>query len=253
MVMIKINKSPVPPQVLSANKDLWTKELLDAIKQYDGFAKIPKDVKEKMWKHYRHEDIKDALISASHHKCAFCECKPGESGNIEVEHFKPKSLYPQMAFSWDNLLPVCRKCNEAKSAWDTGKEPIINPAVENPEERLTYVFLDVKSASPEDTVAKKTIEACNLNSMRLCKARSELLVCLTDYEHRLEDTLKDIETAGTDRQRNSKINKLSDSLVMLEEAVADSAKYAGFTRFFLKHCEPYQKALRLVRVVNHIF
>lgn len=245
--MIQINKSPIPPKILLENKDLWTRELMDNILQFNSFAKIPKEIKDRMWQNYRHPDIKEALFQASHNKCAFCESKPAESGNIEIEHFKPKSLYPQLAFAWENLLPVCRKCNESKSSWDTEKEPIINPTEENPEERLTYNYLEIKPIDPEDIIARRTIEVCNLNSWRLCSARSELLLSLTSYKQRVEETLKDIETAENERKRINKINKLRDSLDIFSGLLQNNAKYAGYTRCFLSRCESYQKALMVIQ------
>ena len=61
---------------------------------------------------YKTKDVKKALEELYHNKCAFCET------NVErwdVEHFRPKSLYPWLAFSWDNLLLACPTCNGNKS------------------------------------------------------------------------------------------------------------------------------------------
>jgi uncharacterized protein (TIGR02646 family) len=150
--------------------------LLNAVKSYGGYNNIPYAEKEKLLCHYRHKDIKAILFASSHNKCAFCEGKPGESGYIEVEHFAPKSIYPQLAFNWDNLLPVCRKCNEDKSDFDTKIRPIINPAAEDPEGLLTYrdlVMAPLPGTGEEDK-AKTTIEVCNLNSPRLYVHIAEL-------------------------------------------------------------------------------
>ena len=148
--MIYISKDKNPPPVLLENADMWTKELKDYITLYGGYAKIPKEIKDAMWLHYRHPSIKERLFASSHYKCAFCETKPGESGNIEVEHFIPKSLYPDFAFDWNNFLPVCRKCNESKRSHDTKKEPIVNPSIEDPEKIFKYNFLDIDSLSTSD-------------------------------------------------------------------------------------------------------
>lgn len=245
--MIRINKSPIPPHILIEKKDLWTRELLDNISRFNGFSAIPKEIKDRMWKNYRDSAIKEALFQASFNKCAFCESKPGESGNIEIEHFRPKSLYPKLAFAWENLLPVCRKCNESKRSWDTGKEPIINPAEEDPEVRLTYNHLEIEPIDPQDIVAKRTIEVCNLNSLRLCTARAQLLISLTTYKQCVEETLKDIDSTENERKRINRINKLQDSVMAIDNLLQNSAKYAGYTRHFLNHCEPYQKAITIIQ------
>ena len=200
--MIKVQKRPVP-QVLIDNKEMWTQRLLDAIKSYGGYSEIPDTERDKLLSHYRHKDIKNALTESSYCKCAFCECKPGESGNIEIEHFEPKSIYPDLAFEWDNLLPSCRKCNEAKLDFDTRVTPIINPAKEDPERLLTYKFLRIapRDGSGEEEKAQNTIEVCNLNSKRLYDARAELMESLTAYFDELKIKLEWISEADTAQKR----------------------------------------------------
>lgn len=248
--MIYINKDKVPPDILKENADQWTKEFKDNLELYGEYKKIPDKVKNSMWKNYRHDDIKKKLFESSHQKCAFCESIPGESGNIEVEHFKPKSLYPDLAFDWNNFLPVCRKCNDSKSSHDTGKEPIVNPTVVNPETIFTYDFLDIKPIREGDSIAERTIEVCNLNAERLYDARSKLLKSLSGYRHRLRDYIRDIELADTTRKKRNKINTLKDSLEILEDLVKDEEKYAGFCRNFLNNSSEYQQAKDLLREIS---
>ncbi|MDD3417848.1 MAG: hypothetical protein PHY47_28315 [Lachnospiraceae bacterium] len=245
--MIHINKIGNPPEILSKNSEAWTKELEDYISTFGGYDKIPDEIKNKMWIHYRHPDIKKLLFDSSYQKCAFCEAKPAESGNIEVEHFKPKSLYPQLAFCWENFLPVCRKCNDCKNDFDTGNDPIINPVIDNPEDRFTYNSLDIKAIHSEDIVAERTIEVCNLNSVRLYEARATLLVSLSSYQHQVEAWLVEIEEANTPRKKTNKINKLKDSIEMIEILLRDEEKYAGFCRNFIKDSFVYKKAKELIK------
>ena len=44
-------------------------------------------------------------------KCLKCNSKK----NIEIDHIKPKSKYPKLAFDVFNLQPLCRECNKEKS------------------------------------------------------------------------------------------------------------------------------------------
>jgi uncharacterized protein (TIGR02646 family) len=43
--------------------------------------------------------------------CCYCESSIG----AEVEHVRPKSLYPELTFDWLNLLLVCGSCNTVKN------------------------------------------------------------------------------------------------------------------------------------------
>lgn len=60
---------------------------------------------------YKLSDIKEKLENLYHHKCAYCENKV-EQGH--VEHYRPKKLYPWLAYSWDNLIYGCPTCNQFK-------------------------------------------------------------------------------------------------------------------------------------------
>ena len=62
--MIYIKKDTIPPSILVQNKNEWTKELKDNIKRYGGYENIPQDIKNSMWIHYRHKDIKEKLFSS---------------------------------------------------------------------------------------------------------------------------------------------------------------------------------------------
>lgn len=245
--MIKIQK-PAAPQILVDNQAVWTKNLLDAINTYGGYSKIPEVEKSSLLSHYRHKDIQDALFASSHQKCAFCECEPGESGHIEVEHFEPKSLYPALAFEWDNFLPACRKCNEAKLDFDTYVNPIINPAVEDPEQLLTYDYLRIKprAGSGEESKAQLTIDVCNLNCGRLYKARSALMRSITEYIDGLPDKIDWILEADTEQKRKIRITKLKNSLDIIDSLMSEESTFSGFAKWFIQQFSEYHEAKRIV-------
>lgn len=228
----------------------WTTELMDNIDKYGGYEKIPQEVKNSMWVHYRDKEIKKILFDSSHGKCAFCEAKPAESGNIEVEHFMPKSLYPRKAFEWNNLLPVCRKCNDSKSNHDTGKEAIVNPSEEDPEKIFTYNFLNIEPIDESNIVAERTIEICDLNSERLYDARAKLLHALCSYEKVVKAWLSEINSADTERKRINRINKLRDSVEILEKLIGAEQTYAGFCRFFLEKSVVYIHAKKILKEIE---
>lgn len=124
-------------------------------------------------------------------RCGYCE----DSVADEVEHIKPKDLYPGDVFSWDNYLYACGPCNGPKNnkfavlrgsplslvdvtrpvespvvAPLSGAVALINPRVEDP---LYYLFLDLLNTfafiprngiSPTEVIrANYTIEVLRLN------------------------------------------------------------------------------------------
>ena len=50
-------------------------------------------------------------MCSGHLRCMFCE----DSCSNEIEHFHPKSIYPEFTFDWDNFLYACGICNPLKN------------------------------------------------------------------------------------------------------------------------------------------
>ena len=88
-------------------------------------------------------------------RCAYCE----DSLADEIEHVKPKQLYPELVFAWKNYLYACGPCNLAKSSHfkvfkagtdevlDVGRtrnDPVIPPEVGDP------LFIDPRLEDPMD-------------------------------------------------------------------------------------------------------
>jgi hypothetical protein len=93
-------------------------------------------------------------------RCMYCE----DSAADEVEHHRPKDLYPEQVFVWENYLYACGPCNGPKSSrfavFSSGgsmvevtrkrKQPLkppvmgdpvlLHPRTENP---LEYMMLDI--------------------------------------------------------------------------------------------------------------
>jgi uncharacterized protein (TIGR02646 family) len=44
-------------------------------------------------------------------KCCYCEAKVDAVSHRHVEHFRPQSIYPRLAYEWSNLLFACERCN----------------------------------------------------------------------------------------------------------------------------------------------
>lgn len=61
--------------------------------------------------------------------CGYCEkpCKrgqPGKPDSGEVDHFRPRQHFPGLTFTWENLIYVCRQCNQAKGNQWPGLAPL---------------------------------------------------------------------------------------------------------------------------------
>ena len=71
---------------------------------------------------YKSADVKIALDSLFHGKCAYCESPYDVTQPVDVEHYRPKGSvedsahegYWWLAMDWGNLLPSCIDCNRRR-------------------------------------------------------------------------------------------------------------------------------------------
>lgn len=63
---------------------------------------------------------KARLKAVSHGKCWYCEARQERSDNA-VDHYRPKSLYPWLAFKLSNFRYACTFCNSVRKNPETGE------------------------------------------------------------------------------------------------------------------------------------
>jgi uncharacterized protein (TIGR02646 family) len=244
--MIKLNRLPEPP-ILVSQGGHWLTSLQNSILKYGSYKLIPEKEREALIVNYRHKQIQDTLSRSSYGKCSFCECHPAEGGYLQVEHFHPKSIYPDMTFDWKNLLPACGPCNTSKSSHDTAIEPLINPYEVDPAEYFDFEGISViaKTGSNYD-VSIRTIEVFSLEGIRLWKPRAEILISLKGFAQAIEEGLRDVDEADTQAKRTRRIRRLNEALMTIESLALPSSKFSAFCKSFLEKCEVYLKAKQIV-------
>lgn len=55
--------------------------------------------------------VKTDLAKMQHNKCCYCEKREEQAKYRDVEHYRPKSTYWWLAWTWENLLFACIDCN----------------------------------------------------------------------------------------------------------------------------------------------
>ncbi len=161
--------------------------------------------KKEFHQRFKQDDIKKALKTIYYCKCAYCEQKVIESteNHIEdnrhtVEHYRPKNKYYWLAYSWDNLLWCCHRCNQNKdnnfeisnsevvysesflthihsssSGYQSIEDPkMIHPELESVINNLSFFNGVVNSV---DTRIKYTIDTCQLDRDELNEKRKTIL------------------------------------------------------------------------------
>ena len=86
---------------------------IDKVTTYAGQVSKGKQLwKSKNRTHFRRVRDKLESLCVGKRRCNYCE----DSVADEVEHIKPKDLYPEFVFVWDNYLFACGNCNGPKSS-----------------------------------------------------------------------------------------------------------------------------------------
>ena len=207
--MIKIERGSHPTDsIMDKRKTKELEELKDLCDKKQTLKFKP------LWS--KDDRVKSFLHQSQYGKCCYCERKRDKKAETDVEHFRPKaklkekpnhSGYWWLAYSWDNLLISCKKCNnrkntnfplkdESKRAFfendDLKKEEpiLINPLTENPE---TFIKYDIPNDDTSPLMVKaigkcergdRTInELTGINDIELLTERAE---CVEDYRNLYE-------------------------------------------------------------------
>ena len=81
---------------------------------YAGRLRTEPDLRRKDFPpHWRSPDVRGVLKAICGRGCAYCGDLVGRTGE-DVEHYRPKNLYWFLAYSLDNYLPSCRRCNSGR-------------------------------------------------------------------------------------------------------------------------------------------
>ncbi|HVY21921.1 MAG TPA: hypothetical protein VG962_01025 [Steroidobacteraceae bacterium] len=88
------------------------------------------------------KSIRDLLVvlkemAGARERCMYCV----DSHGCDIDHFRPKAHFPEVAFEWSNLLLCCSECGRLKGSQfplENGLPQLIDPCIENPWEHLDF-------------------------------------------------------------------------------------------------------------------
>ncbi len=130
-------------------------------------------------------DLRDKLLELltqmTQHHCSFCDKLFGADNRVEIEHFKPKIQFPDLAYNWTNLYAICSKCNNEKGK--THSDKLLQP--DNSDYTFKKYFTPNYLTGKLDIIdnennalymnIKTTIGIYKLNRKTLCTARKREL------------------------------------------------------------------------------
>ena len=173
----------------------------------------------------RWQDFSGDLSSRFHGNCGYCEEYAVPGG---VDHFKPKSKFPEFVYAWSNWVFACDRCNVAKKKdkWPSGG--YVYPCESSPEDQPENFFdfdLDtgeivakIGLSEQQHRKAWQTIDDLGLNDMGHRNARRARIRELS----MLLDELDQTGAPGIERFIRDRANRSSELSSVTWAALADA-------------------------------
>jgi hypothetical protein len=148
----------------------------------------------------KYQSYKPYLQTEFNNKCVYCMTPDtlNNYNNFGVDHYRPKTIFPELINEYSNLFYCCNKCNSLKGHYwpKTGREHLFIP---NPCDHTMTEHLKFKDdlVYPKTDAGSFTVETLCLNDDKVVSFRQFLIVskkALISQLYDLESTLKEIES-----------------------------------------------------------
>lgn len=215
------NTNSVKAAYRGTGKKSKDKELMIAQRLFLIDPNKPIVFKSTFWK-----NAKDQLKLESNGKCAYCEADTQVVAHGDVEHYRPKSIYWWLAYTYDNYLFACQICNQT---YKSDNFPITGTIYPGP--ALTALSTDVDIELLCGNISPDPIDIL-LNyqlSTYLLTHASEQALLLNPY---FDDPAKFIAYDCNDDKEEISIVPTDDAAKPYIEAMED---YYGLNRIELKN------------------
>jgi uncharacterized protein (TIGR02646 family) len=139
------------PSILTEKKEEWKSALLV-------------DRSDNNQNRYRHQEIKQTLLTETDNKCVYCESKIGHNCPGDIEHKVPKSKRTDLTFEWDNMTIACTECNRKKGEYYEPDCMFLDPYTDDVENLVQHLGPIVYNR-PGNIRSEVTLRILQLNSI----------------------------------------------------------------------------------------
>ena len=139
------------------------------------------------------------MMASGRRRCVYCE----DSQGTAIDHFWPKSRFPEKAFLWENYLLACSHCNSNEKRDEfplsaSGEAMLVDPTKEDPGVHLalslsTGIFVGLTEKGRE------TIRVFGLNREVLSRGRVDAWIVLKELLVRYGKCRWDADAPGSSR------------------------------------------------------
>jgi hypothetical protein len=81
-------------------------------------APIPAVATDAFLRSYEWRRVRMQALKKYGNRCQCCGASPITGAVINVDHIKPRKLFPDLALTLENLQVLCADCNHGKGNWD---------------------------------------------------------------------------------------------------------------------------------------
>jgi hypothetical protein len=152
--------------------------------------------------------------------CVYCrqsEC--GKPEGFGVEHYKPKSQFPQLEREYTNLFYSCNGCNSRKgSRWFSGASFIPNPCEHTMWEHLRFKDEVVEPRSSSGALAAKIFD---LNAPGRVALRKATIDVATTYAAKRVEAQQKLKTLIVAKRRSKGAATYDGGIATLNAAIDD--------------------------------
>ena len=185
--MIKLTRKPAPERLVA--------KMEERAVRLRKLLRLGMPTPEALLSAYRKAELKIQLVAEANGKCIYCESKITHVYFGDVEHIRPKAVFPEERLDMSNLALACAICNNAKSDYWDEVVKLLNPYEDDPNDDLMALGFFV-ARRPGSDRGRVTIEQLGLNRQALMERRKEkveLLQPLADqYALAPEGPLKEL-------------------------------------------------------------
>ncbi len=213
-----------------ADKREKDKELLLAQRDFLNDNDKPVEFKSIFWK-----TAKTQLKKESKGKCAYCEANTEVVAHGDVEHYRPKSIYWWLAYTYDNYLFACQICNQSYKSnnfpIDANLYPEPNTVSTTTNRKIEQLVGNI-SPDPIDITQKYTLEKY------LEEHKAEVALLLNPYfddpetyfAYEPDDMTKEVKIVPT-KPKYSKYIKAAEDFYGINRIELKNVRYSVFTKF----------------------
>lgn len=161
-----------------------------------------------------YSSYKPVLREEFRFQCVYCRLPDGVKGqdNFGVDHYRPRSLFPELTTTYSNLFYACNACNRRKGDyWPSSDELRAARFIPNPCDCIMFQHLRYRSARVEahSAAGEHTEKRLMLNDDDSVKYREFLLGLIALAEEKARSVR---ETLSRLERKSSKTPEQSEDL-----------------------------------------